>query len=354
MAEITLNNVLKSYGTVEAIKGVSLDIKDGEFVVLVGPSGCGKSTLLRMIAGLEGITGGDILIGARRVNDVEPAERDIAMVFQNYALYPHMTVRQNLAYGLKNRNTPPAEIDRRIAGAARTLEIEQYLDRKPRQLSGGQRQRVAMGRAIVREPAAFLFDEPLSNLDAKLRGQMRIEIKRLQRALGTTSVYVTHDQMEAMTLADRLVVVNAGRIEQVGTPLELYEKPATTFVATFIGSPAMNLLPGADAPAGWSLAAHVPRPQGGYTLGVRPEDLLTAPAEGKPFDFAATVRVDGVELVGAESLLHGKLADGTDLIFRVSGRTRIGIGDEVKVGASADALHMFGMDGTRQDLAGVA
>ena len=354
MAEITLNNVLKSYGNVEAIKGVSLDIKDGEFVVLVGPSGCGKSTLLRMIAGLEGITGGDILIGSRRVNDVEPAERDIAMVFQNYALYPHMTVRQNLAYGLKNRNTPPAEIDRRIASAAKTLEIAQYLDRKPRQLSGGQRQRVAMGRAIVREPAAFLFDEPLSNLDAKLRGQMRIEIKRLQRTLGTTSVYVTHDQMEAMTLADRLVVVNAGRIEQVGTPLELYEKPATTFVATFIGSPSMNLLQGADAPAGWSLAGHVPRPKGGYTLGVRPEDLSVVSSEGSSFDFQATVRVDGIELVGAESLLHGKLADGTDLVFRVSGRTRIEIGDEVKVGANAHVLHMFGADGTRQELGTVS
>jgi len=348
MAEITLNNVRKSYGTVEAIKGVSLDIADGEFVVLVGPSGCGKSTLLRMIAGLEGITGGDILIGSRRVNDVEPAERDIAMVFQNYALYPHMTVRQNLAYGLKNRKTPPAEIERRIEAAAGTLEIAQYLDRKPRQLSGGQRQRVAMGRAIVREPAAFLFDEPLSNLDAKLRGQMRIEIKRLQRALGTTSVYVTHDQMEAMTLADRLVVVNAGRIEQVGTPLELYEKPATTFVATFIGSPSMNLLEGTDTDAGWSLSPDVPRPEGRYTLGVRPEDLhLAAAADGKPFVFQATARIDGIELVGAESLLHGKLADGTDLVFRVSGRSRSEIGETVTVGASADALHMFDANGQR-------
>jgi sn-glycerol 3-phosphate transport system ATP-binding protein len=347
MAEITLNNVRKSYGTVEAIKGVSLDIADGEFVVLVGPSGCGKSTLLRMIAGLEGITGGDILIGSRRVNDVEPAERDIAMVFQNYALYPHMTVRQNLAYGLKNRNTPPAEIERRIAETSKTLEIAQYLDRKPRQLSGGQRQRVAMGRAIVREPAAFLFDEPLSNLDAKLRGQMRIEIKRLQRALGTTSVYVTHDQMEAMTLADRLVVVNAGRIEQVGTPLELYEKPATTFVATFIGSPSMNLLEGTDTPAGWSLSADVPRPEGRYMLGVRPEDLHLAPPDGRPFAFQATAHIDGIELVGAESLLHGRLADGTPLVFRVSGRSRSEIGDEVTVGASADALHMFDADGRR-------
>ena len=354
MAEITLSNVRKSYGTVEAIKGVSLDIKDGEFVVLVGPSGCGKSTLLRMIAGLEGITGGDIRIGARRVNDVEPAERDIAMVFQNYALYPHMTVRQNLAYGLKNRNTPAAEIDRRIATAAKTLEIEQYLERKPRQLSGGQRQRVAMGRAIVREPAAFLFDEPLSNLDAKLRGQMRIEIKRLQRSLGTTSVYVTHDQMEAMTLADRLVVVSAGQIEQVGTPIELYEKPATTFVATFIGSPSMNLLNGADRAAGWSLAAHVPRAEGNYTLGVRPEDIFPVAQGSVAPVFQATVRIDGIELVGAESLLHGKLADGTDLVFRVAGRSRHELGDEVKIGAHAEMLHMFDANGRRREFSAVA
>lgn len=347
MAEITLKDVRKTYGTVEAIKGVSLDIDDGEFVVLVGPSGCGKSTLLRMIAGLEGITGGDILIGGRQVNNVEPAERDIAMVFQNYALYPHMTVRQNLAYGLKNRKTPAVEIDRRIAAAAKTLEIEPYLDRKPRQLSGGQRQRVAMGRAIVRQPAAFLFDEPLSNLDAKLRGQMRIEIKRLQRSLGTTSVYVTHDQMEAMTLADRLVVVSAGRIEQVGTPLDLYERPATTFVATFIGSPSMNLLQGRDASAGWSLAPDVARPNGDFTLGVRPEDLSPVPANGPAPAFEATVRVDGIELVGAESLLHGRLENGSELIFRVSGRARSAIGDSVKVGASAEALHMFDANGHR-------
>ncbi len=347
MAEITLNDVRKTYGTVEAIKGVSLEIKDGEFVVLVGPSGCGKSTLLRMIAGLENISGGDILIGGRRVNDVEPAERDIAMVFQNYALYPHMTVRQNLAYGLKNRKTPPAEIDQRIATAARTLEIEPYLDRKPRQLSGGQRQRVAMGRAIVRQPAAFLFDEPLSNLDAKLRGQMRIEIKRLQRSLATTSVYVTHDQMEAMTLADRLVVVSAGRIEQVGTPLELYEKPATTFVATFIGSPSMNLLHGKDMSAGWSLAADVTRPTGDYTLGVRPEDIPPMSADAPARAFEATVRIDGIELVGAESLIHGRLQNGDELVFRVSGRARNEIGDEVKVGASTEALHMFDGSGNR-------
>lgn len=261
MSKITLDKVRKSYGgNVDVIKGVSLEIKDGEFLVLVGPSGCGKSTLLRMIAGLEKVTGGTISIGDRVVNDIEPAQRDIAMVFQNYALYPHMSVRENLAYGLKNRKTPKEEIERRIQKAANALEIEQFLDRKPRQLSGGQRQRVAMGRAIVREPAAFLFDEPLSNLDAKLRVQMRVEIKRLQRSLATTSVYVTHDQMEAMTMADRLVVLNAGIIEQVGTPIELYEKPATTFVATFIGSPSMNLFEH-DGSSAWQLGNAVITPR---------------------------------------------------------------------------------------------
>ncbi|NBN66090.1 sn-glycerol-3-phosphate ABC transporter ATP-binding protein UgpC, partial [Pannonibacter tanglangensis] len=244
MATISLENVRKIYaGGVEAVKGVSMDIADGEFIVLVGPSGCGKSTLLRMIAGLEEISAGDIRIGDRVVNRVDPADRDIAMVFQNYALYPHMSVYNNLAYGLRNRGVPRDEIDRRVKEAARILEIGAFLERKPKALSGGQRQRVAMGRAIVREPAAFLFDEPLSNLDAKLRVQMRVEIKRLQKSLGTTSVYVTHDQLEAMTLADRLVVLNGGAIEQIGDPIAVYEQPASTFVASFIGSPAMNLIP---------------------------------------------------------------------------------------------------------------
>ncbi|TDX30618.1 carbohydrate ABC transporter ATP-binding protein (CUT1 family) [Rhodovulum visakhapatnamense] len=242
MAAIELESLGKVYpGGVEAVKGVDLVIGDGEFVVLVGPSGCGKSTILRMIAGLERVSHGEIRIGGTRVNEREPAERDIAMVFQTYALYPHMSVRQNLAYGLRNRRMPKAEIARRIATAARILQLSDLLDRKPRALSGGQRQRVAMGRAIVREPAAFLFDEPLSNLDAKLRIHMRGEIKQLHRRLGTTSVYVTHDQLEAMTLADRLVVVNGGRIEQQGAPLDLYRRPATTFVAGFLGAPAMNL-----------------------------------------------------------------------------------------------------------------
>ncbi|PZN51054.1 MAG: sn-glycerol-3-phosphate ABC transporter ATP-binding protein UgpC, partial [Proteobacteria bacterium] len=243
MATVELKDVRKIYpGGVEAVKGVSIAVPDRELCVLVGPSGCGKSTLLRMIAGLETITTGTCSIDGRVVNEIGPTERDIAMVFQNYALYPHMKVYDNMAYGLRNRGTPKDEIDRRVREAAATLELSHLLDRRPRELSGGQRQRVAMGRAIVRKPKVFLFDEPLSNLDAKLRGQMRVEIKNLQRSLGVTSVYVTHDQLEAMTLADMLVVMNAGVIEQQGAPLDIYEKPASIFVASFIGAPPMNLL----------------------------------------------------------------------------------------------------------------
>src|ERR671912_3005481 len=244
MADLHLDRVRKRYGALDILHGIDLHVGDGEFVVLVGPSGCGKSTLLRMIAGLETISDGEVKIGDRVVNQVEPADRDIAMVFQNYALYPHMNVYNNMAYGLRNRGTPKPEIDERVREAARILAIEPYLARRPRELSGGQRQRVAMGRAIVRKPHVFLFDEPLSNLDAKLRVQMRIEIKRLQRALGVTAVYVTHDQIEAMTLSDKLVVMNQGVIEQIGTPSEVYRRPATRFVATFIGSPPMNILEG--------------------------------------------------------------------------------------------------------------
>ena len=352
MAKIALKDVRKVYGgNVDAIKGVSMDIADGEMIVLVGPSGCGKSTLLRMIAGLESISGGEIVIGDRVVNDLEPSDRDIAMVFQNYALYPHMTVRQNLAYGLKNRNTPKDEIDRRITEAAKALEIEQYLERRPRQLSGGQRQRVAMGRAIVRKPAAFLFDEPLSNLDAKLRVQMRVEIRRLQRSLATTSVYVTHDQMEAMTLADRLVVLNAGRIEQMGTPIELYEKPATTFVATFIGSPSMNLLPygppSANGASGWSVNGSGALPQTTATLGIRPEDITLAETEAPDAAFTGTVRVDAVELVGAESYVHGSFTDGTTIVFRVPGRSQLGIGENLRITAQTKDFHLFDAAGKR-------
>src|ERR1700761_8295625 len=244
MANVTLRNVKKAYPNgFEAIKGVDVDVADGQFCVLVGPSGCGKSTLLRMVAGLETITSGEIDIGGRIVNQVEPADRDIAMVFQNYALYPHMSVYNNMAYGLRNRGMAKPEIDTRVQEAARILELTPMLDRKPRQLSGGQRQRVAMGRAIVRQPKVFLFDEPLSNLDAKLRIAMRVEIRKLQRRLSTTAIYVTHDQLEAMTLSDVLVVMNAGRVEQIGSPLDIYNRPLTSFVATFIGAPPMHLMP---------------------------------------------------------------------------------------------------------------
>src|SRR5262245_52238183 len=243
MAQVHLRGVRKSYDNkLEVIHGIDMEIADGEFIVIVGPSGCGKSTLLRMVAGLERITGGEVAIGDRVVNQLEPKDRDIAMVFQNYALYPHMSVYDNMAYGLRIRGMTKDEIDRRVRKAAKTLELGTLLERRPRQLSGGQRQRVAMGRAIVREPAVFLFDEPLSNLDAKLRVQMRLEIKRLQRELGVTSIYVTHDQVEAMTLADRLIVMNSGVAEQIGSPMDVYDRPATVFVAGFIGSPAMNFL----------------------------------------------------------------------------------------------------------------
>jgi len=312
MAAIEINQVSKIYtGDVHAVKSVSIDIKDGEFIVLVGPSGCGKSTLLRMVAGLEEISKGDVKIGNRVVNKIDPAERDIAMVFQNYALYPHMSVYENLAYGLRNRKTPKAEIDARVAEAARMLQLEAYLERKPRALSGGQRQRVAMGRAIVRKPAAFLFDEPLSNLDAKLRVSMRGEIKRLQRRLGTTSIYVTHDQLEAMTLADRLVVLNGGEIEQIGAPLEVYHTPASTFVASFIGSPAMNLLKGelhgdklALGPSMIDLAGLAPT-SGPVTVGIRAEDLRLA----GPGEHAMTVAADYVEALGSQRRVHGNLGD---------------------------------------------
>jgi sn-glycerol 3-phosphate transport system ATP-binding protein len=351
MASITLRDVRKRYGETEAVRGISLDIEDGELLVLVGPSGCGKSTLLRMIAGLETITAGTIEIGGRVVNDLEPSDRNIAMVFQNYALYPHMTVRQNLSYGLKNRGMKAAEIERRVGATAASLEIEGFLDRKPGQLSGGQRQRVAMGRAIVREPAAFLFDEPLSNLDAKLRVQMRIEIRRLQRALATTSVYVTHDQMEAMTLADRLVVLNAGLVEQVGRPIDLYEKPASLFVAGFVGSPGMNLLPAERRADGLSLADGIrvsgfaPAGDGAVTLGVRPEAFVLG--EGTD-GLSAEVEVTAVELVGAESYVHGTPTGGrTPLIFRVPGRSGLDIGQPARIFAPAAALHAFGQDGKR-------
>lgn len=357
MAGIQLSDVRKVYpGGVEAVKGVSLDIPDGEFVVLVGPSGCGKSTLLRMVAGLETITSGTISIGDRVVNDLEPAERDIAMVFQNYALYPHMSVRQNLEYGLKNRKMDKVEIARRVDQAAGILEIAPLLARKPGQLSGGQRQRVAMGRAIVREPEAFLFDEPLSNLDAKLRVQMRAEIRRLQRKLATTSLYVTHDQLEAMTLADRLVVLNGGRIEQAGTPMDVYERPASIFVATFIGSPAMNLIPvqaaGGGVPGLTGLGDLAVGPSIGQTLGIRPEHMrLVEEAQAVPGELLADLTVTGVEVVGAESYVYGALPDkGPEIAVRVPGYSHLEPGTQVRAAAPLDALHRFdGESGRRLD-----
>jgi sn-glycerol 3-phosphate transport system ATP-binding protein len=317
MAGVLLDSVHKTYpGGFAAVKGVSFAVPDGGFCVLVGPSGCGKSTLLRMIAGLETISDGAVTIGDRIVNDLEPMDRDIAMVFQNYALYPHMSVYDNMAYGLRNLKTPEPEIRTRVAEAARILELsDEMMQRKPRQLSGGQRQRVAMGRAIVRHPSVFLFDEPLSNLDAKLRVQMRIEIRRLQRRLKTTSIYVTHDQLEAMTLADMLVVMNAGRTEQIGAPLELYERPATVFVAGFLGSPPMNFLNGTiEKPGlvrlvgGMALpydAAHFGPPLGGEVIaGVRPERVhFSDDGAGLPF------RVELVEELGLGQLVHGLLGD---------------------------------------------
>ena len=301
MAGISLRNVIKRYGSgkqsLQVIHGVDAEIGDGEFVVIVGPSGCGKSTLLRMVAGLEEISGGEIAIGGRVVNQLEPAERDIAMVFQNYALYPHMSVFDNMAYGLKIRKVPSDEIRARVDKAAGILELSHLLDRKPRQLSGGQRQRVAMGRAIVRQPQVFLFDEPLSNLDAKLRAQTRLEIQKLHRELGITSLFVTHDQVEAMTLAQRMIVMNAGVMEQFGTPEEVYARPASTFVAGFIGSPPMNLLK--NAPGG----------KPGAILGIRPEHLDVA-------DTGWTLEVETVELLGAERLVYGRL-NGESVIVRL-------------------------------------
>ena len=344
MANITLKGVKKSYGKNAVVHGVDVDIADGEFIVIVGPSGCGKSTLLRMIAGLEIISGGEISIGGKVVNDLEPKDRDIAMVFQNYALYPHMSVYENMAYGLKIRKLSKAEIETRVQKAAAILELGLLLQRKPRELSGGQRQRVAMGRAIVREPAAFLFDEPLSNLDAKLRVQMRLEIQKLHRELKTTSIFVTHDQVEAMTLAQRMIVMNAGRAEQIGAPMEVYDNPASMFVAGFIGSPAMNFLPGKVKGSVLELADGVSVPISAaigekvkdgdaITLGVRPEHFAVTDT-GMPF------RVENAEALGADSLVHGVVA-GALCVVRVDGHSRHANGDNLHLTPAADKLYFF-------------
>jgi multiple sugar transport system ATP-binding protein len=360
MAEVSCRQVVKEYdGGVQAVKGIDLEIADQEFVVLVGPSGCGKSTTLRMIAGLEEITKGEIWIGGDVVNDVPPRDRDIAMVFQNYALYPHMSVFDNMAFGLKLRKVPRDEIKRRVDEAARILDIGMLLERKPRALSGGQRQRVAMGRAIVRNPKVFLFDEPLSNLDAKLRVQMRTEIKKVHQTVRTTTVYVTHDQVEAMTLADRVVVMNHGVIEQVGSPQELYHHPATRFVAGFIGSPAMNFLPcrvqdgnGAggfavrvnDAialPIPPSRAERYARYKGReMLLGLRPEHLFEYHESGKPNWTRVELPVDVVEPMGMETMVHF-FVDGTPVCARVDPATHAAPGEMLPLTADLNHMHLI-------------
>jgi len=358
MAAIHLKQVSKSYGrgarAVDVIHGIDAEIADGEFIVMVGPSGCGKSTLLRMVAGLEEVSGGEIMIGPRVVNALEPGERDIAMVFQNYALYPHMTVYANMAYGLKIQGLPRDEIDARVQRAAGILELSALLERTPRQLSGGQRQRVAMGRAIVRQPAVFLFDEPLSNLDAKLRVQMRLEIQKLHARLGTTSLYVTHDQVEAMTLGQRMIVMNQGRAEQIGTPAEVYARPATTFVAGFIGSPPMNLLEGVVSADGRTFEvrkagqpaqfAHIALPQAlpqaagaARILGVRPEHLPLV-ADGS--ESMSALDVELVESLGAELLVHARCG-GQALVLRCAANASVVTGQRIGARFAAEQLHWF-------------
>src|SRR5690554_4361550 len=340
MATVNLEDIKKSFGKTQVIHGIDVDIKDGEFIVIVGPSGCGKSTLLRMVAGLETVTSGEVQIAGERVNEREPAERDIAMVFQNYALYPHMSVFENMAYGLKIRKLSKADIQKRVENAAQILELSLLLDRRPRQLSGGQRQRVAMGRAIVRDPKVFLFDEPLSNLDAKLRVQMRLEIQKLHRRLRTTSLYVTHDQVEAMTLAERMVVMNAGIAEQIGTPIEVFEKPASIFVAAFIGSPPMNLIPvrvdtlrrvrdesGAGLNVPGRLIPSSIEDRECY-LGIRPEHMRLHTA-GIP------IEIEMIEILGSEQLVHGRHGE-TAIVVRCpvneTVKNPIQVGETIEVG----------------------
>ncbi|HQZ12445.1 MAG TPA: sn-glycerol-3-phosphate ABC transporter ATP-binding protein UgpC [Devosia sp.] len=348
MAGVTLSDVRKSYGGLEVIHGIDLDIRSGEFMVLVGPSGCGKSTLLRMIAGLEEITDGTIAIGDRIVNDVPASQRNLSMVFQSYALYPHMSVRKNLAFGLTNLRMPRPEIERRVAEAAKILQIGNLMDRKPRQLSGGQKQRVAIGRAIVREPQLFLFDEPLSNLDAELRVQMRVELASLYNRLGTTMIYVTHDQVEAMTMATRIVVLSAGHIEQVGTPYELYNFPRNRFVATFIGSPRMNLLP-AKLENGTAIVedfGQLPVSSAAgdtISVGVRPEQF----AIGRCGDLTATGKVALREYLGSEVFLHVSLPSGRTVLVKAPGKDTMQVGAPIDISFAADNAHYFDGEGLR-------
>ena len=344
MASLTVSRLEKSLGANPILRGIDLEVRDGELAVLVGPSGCGKSTLLRTIAGLELPDRGTLAIGARDVTHLAPRERDVAMVFQSYALYPHLTVRENLAFGLRLRGEPPEVVAARIAEVAQSLGLETLLDRLPKQLSGGQRQRVAMGRAIARRPALFLFDEPLSNLDAALRGEVRVEIKKLHAKLGATMVYVTHDQVEAMTLADKLVVLRGGRVEQVGPPLEVYRRPATRFVASFLGTPGMGFLParaesgrvraaGVDVALPASLAAHT----GDIVLGVRPHDVRRAAGEG-----ALRLAVEVVEAMGFEAYAHGRVGDAP-FVARLEGDAQAGVrpGDVLALDVVAEGVHLF-------------
>ena len=354
MGNVTLKRVTKSFGAVDIIKGIDLEVDDGEFCVFVGPSGCGKSTLLRMIAGLEDISSGALSIGGRDMTDVDPAERGVAMVFQSYALYPHMTVAENIGFGLRMTGHPKEEIARRTASAAEMLQLKPLLERKPAQLSGGQRQRVAIGRAIVRNPDVFLFDEPLSNLDASLRVQMRIEISKLHQDLKSTMIYVTHDQVEAMTMADKIVVLQAGLIEQVGSPLELYHRPRNLFVAGFIGSPKMNFLPvtarpvpggiGVMLPGGVELLVPAPAEALGgearLTLGIRPEHLDRKEGD---VTLAGTVRL--AEHLGSETLLYVSLADGTEISVKTDGLNRAKPGDTIAIAVPAAACHLFDPSG---------
>ncbi|MER9375440.1 MULTISPECIES: sn-glycerol-3-phosphate ABC transporter ATP-binding protein UgpC [unclassified Mesorhizobium] len=362
MATVTLNSVVKRFGVFEVVHGASIDIKDGEFVVFVGPSGCGKSTLLRMIAGLEDISGGEIAIGGKVVNDVEPADRGIAMVFQSYALYPHMSVEQNLSFGLRMTGNPKAETERRVKRAAEILRISELMDRRPKKLSGGQRQRVAIGRAIVREPQVFLFDEPLSNLDAELRVQMRVEISRLHKELGTTMIYVTHDQTEAMTLADRIVVMRAGHIEQIGRPLDLYDNPDNQFVAGFVGSPKMNFIKGrvVGHDAGGVVVdlagqekTRITQPLTGAApemgspkigskviVGVRPEHFGNA-GEG---DADLVVAIDVVEHLGGTSFLYARTANGDDVVIQ---RDATKVPDTSEITVSIRKSYLFDEKGLR-------
>ena len=349
MASVSFQNVEKAFGATKVIDGISFDIRDGEFMVLVGPSGCGKSTLLRMLAGLEEISAGTIAIDGRAVNDVDSKDRDIAMVFQSYALYPHMSVRDNMGFSLRLRKAPKPEIDARVARAAQILNLEPYLERYPRELSGGQRQRVAMGRAIVRDPKVFLFDEPLSNLDAKLRVQMRSEIKALHQRLKTTTVYVTHDQIEAMTMADRIVVMHDGIVEQIGTPLELYDHPDNLFVAQFIGSPAMNIVNGVlrrdgagahvEAAGGlrWPLASAVGTDGQAVAYGIRPEHLSLAEAGAAG---AVPAEISVIEPTGAETELLVKAGDA-QIVLVTHGRTSVRPGDSIGLAVDPPMVHVF-------------